>query len=410
MISTTSEALKIKEDLKDLILSESEITEKKIARDHIYTLCIDDKIVGNIHQDELKKYIANNNEIIDKEILVKKIDGLEWTPVFEHVVFQRRKLQVIKNNNDNNNEQYYLIEKGQSKGPFTKNQVQQKLDNKETLQTNDISHDGISWCKIYEHSDFDRRKTNLTVLPDLPTDQIFDKSKNEVEIHLLNSIELDQDDEAISNLAYMGQLTSIKDINFSAIQEEQEKISTSQEYSNYRKRKFAIYFSIFFAVIATALILNGMFFNRPSDSTQQSDTKSKARIYNRSPVSTNTKVKKNKIITRSIASKIKEPRKPVAKKIKKTELKRVASKQIKSFKSSIFYKNKTIRKMSDNAISTDDYYYDENNLPVEQDPVRSKLAKETIDPEEITEDVELVQLPDLTEEEIRELELEMAAE
>jgi hypothetical protein len=103
----------------------------------------------------------------------------EWKDFFSTAEFQRRKPKLVPAQNLIQNDDFYILEKGQKSGPFSLEQVKNKVETCEIVVSSEVSVDeGKTWIKLYEHHEFDRRlHKNQEDLPFQPEQNIFDESE-----------------------------------------------------------------------------------------------------------------------------------------------------------------------------------------------------------------------------------------
>ena len=106
---------------------------------------------------------------------------------------------------------FYLLKHGQKSGPFTLEQVQDKLKNHEITITHMVSSDGgRSWQKLFQLDALDKNALNIgKELPKSPDEVTFDKSQAEVEDGLKRTQHTTTTD-AIASLAKLGSLEDKK--------------------------------------------------------------------------------------------------------------------------------------------------------------------------------------------------------
>jgi hypothetical protein len=130
----------------------------------------------------------------------------EWKDFFSSTEFQRRKPKLVPAQNLIQNDDFYLLSKGQKIGPFTLDQVKEKVDNDEIAVSCEVSVDaGKTWIKLYEHHEFDRRLSkNQEDLPFQPEQEVFDESEKVTSIEVARAQKNKEDDTAITGLAFLG--------------------------------------------------------------------------------------------------------------------------------------------------------------------------------------------------------------
>jgi hypothetical protein len=163
----------------------SEVRPEMLVESGDYVeILMDGEILGPISLAELKELCPEDELPADTEI--RSFGSEEWGSLYQHPVFQRRRLGVILNDGfDTDVAFFHILVAGQSMGPFPREEIIRMLDDKELLYTDMISSDeGDNWRKLYQVEAFDRRKEMGEDLPGPPTWDIFKKSFNEVDQQL----------------------------------------------------------------------------------------------------------------------------------------------------------------------------------------------------------------------------------
>lgn len=195
-------ALKIVK-LENLLFSKTAIENTIPKREHIFELQKNGKDIGFISLYDLKDYLSMDIAT-DDILLVRNIDQSNFQNLYEHPIFQRRKPQIIDTTLDQSileEKQYYIIKSGQKTGPYNKVQIEDFISNKEIIMNDMISiNAGQTWHKIYATAGFDRRELRpADELPRLPDEDFLKVGPAD----LRNSDEIT---EATSSLAYLGNL------------------------------------------------------------------------------------------------------------------------------------------------------------------------------------------------------------
>jgi hypothetical protein len=199
--------------LNDILFSEEEILKNGANREQIFELKDEAGLsLGFVAYNIFKTYCAFNEEDSEK-FSVRNIDSQDWTLVFEHPLFQRRKPQVIAEKPAiDNDQEFFILKQGQKTGPFKKEDLITMLDDKELLLTDMVSYNsGYTWMKLFQLENFERRVLKESEqLPGLPLEAI--NHNNE---HVIN---LSPATEAISSLAYLSNVKRGKSIERDNIQ------------------------------------------------------------------------------------------------------------------------------------------------------------------------------------------------
>lgn len=291
------------------------------------------------------------------------------------------KLNTTRSNQEESSsassEKVYLLIDGQSAGPYTREEVTQKITANVVLITDSISVNGHDWFKLYDWSGFDRRSGQREELPGTPKVNLFNSSDIEVAANLKKKNETCTETEAIAGLAYLGHLKSGKSTQFNdeAIKTKSEPVQDSPpsfpELDPLVIQKKPNKSYLWGAALSFALF--GILYLALAPAPR--------------PILAAKKIKSVKIKNKSI-TKIKAVS-PRSRSFKKKKIVK-AKTRVKSFAKSKAFQNRKSRRPASRAKAIkrpvvedpDDYYYDNGTDPVELDPIRSKLAKETFDPDD----------------------------
>ncbi len=362
----------MRKGIEDLILSEEQLTSGQFPENEVYDIKFGSEVVGPIWQQDIREYLQSSGHFEDGTE-IKAYDQENWIHIFEHPLFQRRKPQLVSTQVlDNEEISYHLLIDGQKHGPYTSFEVNSMIEAKEILVTDEVSiDDGTSWGQLYEIEDFDRRvlKSNEE-LPNLPKSDIFNKSTDEVKNKLKNFS--DEKTNLIAGLAYIGNLRAgkAKEAQRKTNQEEIESSEVEIDASSSRDMQDYLWKGLF---LLSAIGLVAIFITWSSQKPTA----------DRSPAST-TKVRKLEPIKlkpeREFNSESNDRDTTSVDTEAKVNSRPTSFRRSKAFRQAA----KPNKKLTDDArypAESDDFYYDDNTDPVELDPIRNTLSKETIDPE-----------------------------
>jgi hypothetical protein len=328
-----------------------------------------------------------------------------WQELFSHPFFQRRKPQIVNNDNfsDSQDEVYLLVE-GQKRGPYIAGEVHALIDTKEILLTDMVSFDeGHSWKKLYQYEEFDRRDLSQGNLPESPGWEIFKESNQEIENELLNPKEDQVETNAIAGLAFLENLKSGKtssNYNKSAIEdipevpEEEEKLAETIPFPKKKKEKVEktknstapkVKYAYAFAII---FLLSGSIFFFSKEKSNHRNMASSPQSIKDAPTLEGQPIDGDESNNNKGRARSNSYRSAIVKKKKGPRSRRPAS----IIESRKFQDRKQLQ---DDPYEYDDkdpyedmvkndqvYDYDQGETPVQQDPVRAKVDKTTIDPEQ----------------------------
>lgn len=197
-------------DLKGLIVAST----KAYPAEELFELRFGETRIGPLWNQDLKAFVAQDPNF-PVSCLVSQFAAEDWIPLLQHPFFQRRKPQLVARNDLNiETEQFHVLREGKKTGPYNAQQMQEKLQKGEVYISDQVSTDGgHSWGRLYEIEDFDRRNIVASgSLPFMPEWQVFNNSFDEVENNLgtiaHNTKAMATD--AIASLAYLENLQSGK--------------------------------------------------------------------------------------------------------------------------------------------------------------------------------------------------------
>jgi hypothetical protein len=190
-------ALKI--DLKPL--SEETIQEMGYTNHDLWMVKIEAVIFGPYETESLKHYVHENEKLFETAF-ASKADEDDWKPFWELTRFQRRKPQIT--DSEFHEGPFWLLHAGLKVGPFSKQDIEKKIEMDLLLMTDHISIDnGASWPKIYQISGLDRRHLSPDELPLAPSEGSFQEARLAV-LEKLNVPHLNNA-EVAAELAFEGQ-------------------------------------------------------------------------------------------------------------------------------------------------------------------------------------------------------------
>lgn len=351
--------------LKSLIVAQASV----YPPEELFEVRFDETRLGPIWNQDLKAYVAQDANF-PVSCLVSQFAAEDWMPLLQHPFFQRRRPQLVARNDLNiESETFVVLREGKKLGPYTAAQVQEKLAKNEIMVSDQVSTDGgHSWGRLYEIEDFDRRNiVSSSELPFMPEWQVFNNSFDEVEQglgdmgHNMKAMETD----AIASLAYLENLQSGK-AGASTV-----AAKNGEENSPAPFPKFVI---AVVAAMGLGLALAAWYASRPSTpsatSNQQVDNapRNQAR-----PANT---VRGQPIAPSRLGQDAKRDSTPISERV----INKVRQPANKPASSSSFRKSRAF-KNSVAPANESDFSYNQDR-PLEQDPIGSKLSKESINPDD----------------------------
>lgn len=370
----------LKKDLQNIKLTKQQVESGEYQLDEIFELENEGQIVGLYWQYDLKDFVQQETSF-DENARIRNFGQKEWTSLFNHPFFQRRKPQLIQAVDSNTADEFFLLEQGQKAGPYSIEEIKSMVESKTALLTDMVSVDGgQSWGKIYEIEEFDRRKMDMThSLPAAPEEEILRSHQEKVIEKISNQ---DQETDAIAGLAYIGNMKMGK-VNDSQVEDKVQVEQNIEEESETNSKWIQVFWIGLFAVSLAGIIW--LFY--PSSNTSSSTKGTKhgklSPIQKVKPTKTWKAKTPTKAPTRSPAVRRNNTR--VDDRDRSRARKTTPFKQTSTYKRAKKEREKKVAN-DDDFVKVENYedenYYDDASDPVELDPVRETLSKETIDPVE----------------------------
>lgn len=384
----------VAQEIDELICDPSQLSSQAA----VFDLKIDQQHYGPIEANYLKEFFLVHDELAD-QALIKRTHEELYVPYFEHPHFQRRKPQLVSQQSLDEVDQEYLwvLKQGQKTGPFTKSQLSEQVESSQLLRTDLISIDeGQTWRRLYELEEFDRRKLESNHLPPTPQGQVFVESLRETRIQLASSDNQREEAEALTGLAYIGNLKNGKGVEgekkvprpLGAQVEMKEfsspKTSVSQ---NQQWPWYALFGVSLVGILALILTWQTSGTQDKSSSSQSTQDSSRTQMAKEVEPQQNLESKQNENTQAPL-----EARRPASPNRERAQLRqrrqpldigqrKTTTRSQTSFRESQAYREtQQERQMLDDPASEDGYYYDEGDVPPEQDPIRRQLTRETTDP------------------------------
>jgi hypothetical protein len=331
----------------------------------------------------------------------------DWQDIYEHPFFQRRRPQLLSTEDfpKEINQAFVLIE-GVKHGPYSLNEIDALFEEKELLLTDQVSFDeGASWRKLYEYEEYDRRNHQQSALPESPGWDVFKESNSEITDELQKVNEQKQEEEAIAGLAFLENLKSGKtaksyDKTYPTAQEDDQTLAKENDIEEpakeaslpkahdpkapINKRKF----QYAYAVGILCMLFGSFYFltskpSRPQRNLSSNQNQEAPMLEPSSPTegksAKNAKGNRNSYRSPRLKPKLNpRTRKPAS--ITTSDSFRRDDRRMEEnpYQEDDYYKDQ----QQEDDYYKEDYAYDRGDTPVEQDPIRSKLDKKTIDSQE----------------------------
>lgn len=357
-------------ELEDFLFSEEEITKAVEVRDHIFEIKIEEQTKGFVSLYDLKTLTAQADQQLDN-VFIRQIDGSEWSQIFQHPFFQRRKPQLVPASilEEEKEYSYFILRQGQKTGPYQKHELLTMVEEKQILLIDMVSlNSGHTWLKLYEVEGFDRRTLKISdQLPGLPFDGVFDKISTSPNA---NNAETD----AISGLGYLGNVKRGKVV-------EREKISNYEGEMTRKSEGAGIYkwmlilsaIGIVFFVFSIKNQLSSPFGKEKSPIGEQAEMLTPTESYSSPNQNSNSSFVGERPTPNQPVNQYNDSRR--SGKFESRTLRPIIPNQRKSFMES--GKFQAIQK---NSNADDANYFYDNSSPIELDPVRSQVSRETESP------------------------------
>jgi hypothetical protein len=355
-------------ELEDCLFDEETILNNVENREHIFQLNHLENQLGYISLYDLKELIAVN-AIDFTDYTIKQIDAISMSPLYEHPYFQRRKPQLISTDNLISNdfdETYFLLLRGQKKGPYNHEQIKELISKKEILVTDLISSNaGHTWVKLYLMEGFDRRNLkDNDELPSLPSREFF--STETITENIPTEI---QTTDAITGLAYLGNLKRGKAIEREREEHLEEAIKKSSKATFFYKFLFVV------SMIGILYMANSLKnslkspFGESDNDTLKIGEQSDSGINELTGEPNNQAMKSLNDFNNSRMQNSFQPRKLNPVRLNNTG---------RSFSSTDKFKNAQNNQGGGSNEEEQSYYYNDT-APIELDPVRTQVSKETFE-------------------------------
>lgn len=345
----------------------------------------DDQYIGQLSAAKVRSlFVLYETEC--KQLMVKKSNEEEYVPLFQHSLFQRRRPQLVSSSQLSKEtvESLMVLKNGIKQGPYTIDELKELVHECQILPTDYLSIDhGETWTKIFSYEEFDRRNYIQTELPSTPEQEVLNKNSKAMSSEHFET-------EALTGLAYLGNLRSGK--SREQAKKHYEGDVTNPSMTNPMKNDVdqfhyfwvGLFFISFAGIIMVLLTWNS---SRPKLEAQQSSQPQ--------AISQQEKVQQKLMEARSGQTPpppkltgqpvINNNRAPSGESLENVPTPRVQRLQnrAQAARTSLAESRGAKEAFADRAFENeaDDYVYDNGDGPYEQDPVRSRVSRQTLDPE-----------------------------
>lgn len=167
--------------------SDEEIKSFKIPKDQLWLIYNGSEVFGPFLEDHLIQFLSQFPISKESDLQGSKLSESRWLPLSSIKIFSAQ-VQSTK---------YYILKAGRAEGPYDKNIIAALLKDQALARTDHLSGDGgLTWKKVYEFTDFDRRYQTRgkakVGLPKIPSRDAFTSEQLEVFDQVQESSQEDQ--------------------------------------------------------------------------------------------------------------------------------------------------------------------------------------------------------------------------
>lgn len=359
-----------------LVLSQERVAQEAIAVKELLEVEFEGQVFGPIWRVHLKAHLDAFKQLTH-EIRIRDIEShMEWVQVTNHPYFQKRtQTPAPAIPEDQVGNLFYLIQGGQKVGPFTKEQILEKIHAYQLVMTDPISVDmGQNWIKVYQISEFDRRLKS-------------ERSNGSNDGEDVSSLYKGLRNNNVVGLQVLQSLTH-QDPTNPSYDLDSTRIDPKKKSNSLNDLVELKYFALFIiGLVGIFSILSS--WNRPrAKRTPASVKEAKSRQLEQERKANKAAQRAAKRAERSSSRSNRAPASVDNHSSKKNtrlnqvrannnrRINRPRSRTNRSIRNSAAYKS--TRQPA--SAGEDDNYYDDGDTPDEQDPVRSQVSRETMDP------------------------------
>lgn len=380
-----------RKSINDYLLTEEQISSGTYPKEEVFEARVEEKVLGPFWQEDLKDFVIDAG-LVDSDTEIRNIDTDNWMSINEHPLFQRRKPSLVKESDLSSPEnRYFLLKSGRKLGPFTSEELKNKIEELEILFTDYVSIDeGQSWGKIYEIEGFNRRDLKPSNLPQMPDKETLGSSLSDASQAINKSKETD---DSLVSLAYIGHLNEGKKKFHIEEKKHKDKDVTSKKTETNKSK-------VFIALTFIMAIFAGIYFFIGEETKDlKSNINTAKKKLNKTKIKTAKETTKKALRAKPVVKKTK-PVKKAPRPLKVAKKKKIVTRGAKDIKKAAFFKKKKLQDRQDlrEVDVPPEAIFDDNTDPVELDPIRQRISKDIIDPEleAYDEDTPLDELEDIS--------------
>ncbi|MBC77618.1 MAG: hypothetical protein CME64_16555 [Halobacteriovoraceae bacterium] len=220
-------------------ITDEEFEASGLSKSDLWMLQFDEgDVFGPFSTEMLREHSAKNEELYDG-CKAFNVVSEKWKSFYTISEFQRRRPKLVPAQGLINSESFLVLTNGQKNGPYTLDELKQKVAQKEIVLNQEVSvDDGKTWIKLYEHHAFDRRlRQNQEELPFQPEPELFSKTEEEMYSKVVSLAQKKEDSTAISGLAYIGRGNDKGQTMAKDKPQEQESLATVAQFPQVKAKK-----------------------------------------------------------------------------------------------------------------------------------------------------------------------------
>lgn len=371
--------------LQSLVIEEEKWKQEKGDNNLLLEVSLNEVLYAPLSKAQLKVAFENFSASDLLGVFVRPYSlyfpGQEWVEFYSHPYFQRRKPQLVPETRGTFEKQYWILIDGQKQGPYPTEQLGPSLDEKKMAYTDLISFDnGHNWSKAYEYQGLNRRTKELPKRP--LTHETIEKSEVEATLCLTPRGKLEEGGAGglMALISFIGGKRKKNKNNAELSQSEELLNNESNETYSLFQKIFHLIQNLFLkrkknVVIAASVLFLFLFagkkvFMKKEEKTTFGptieDTNHPHRPY-----------REEQSIRDRETARTSPPREDV-----KPQPSFKRSRPFRSIASEEDSSGEHQESAPDRSPSDLESNEDRGDTPVEQDDIREKLSKETIDPVE----------------------------
>lgn len=349
----------------------------------------DGQYLGDLSATKLRSLFKHHEEEC-KELLVKNASESDYVPLFQHSLFQRRRPQLVSSSHltKEATEDIFVLKNGIKQGPYTFEELKVLVKECQVLPTDYLStNQGETWAKIFSYEEFDRRNYTQPDLPSAPKSEVLNT-------HLQSATSQNHETEALTGLAYLGNLRTGKSREHAKKQYDGDITNPSMknplkgDVDKFHYFWVGLFFVSFAGIIMVLLTWNS---SKPQLEAQDANpspqqvTSQQAKVQQQLVESRRGQTPPTPKLTGQPiqrANTVAPPPTPIEN-VPAPRVQRL-QKRAQASRTSLIQSRGAREALADQDNESeqyDDYAYDNGDTPYEQDPVRSRVSRQTLNPD-----------------------------